>query len=290
MSGSAYTFKIGTKLTIELDDKLYEFVVRSASASQTFLEEERSVSTIHQRQTTTESFSVQKSPVNLNFEIYLSRTGTVESSVFSWFGFSKTNGKHIIRTTDNAAKQATIYIQPGGGTMYRLKGCVGENISFTMSHKELLGISVTATGEDMDIVNSIPSHPLVSQDILKGFYRSYPAITNYERNLASVSLELTRSIQWTKPRTTHDIGTIFTVGDPIIDSLAIAGSINQYRVSEDLPEYTSNETINIKYGVFEVNLQACSTMQRWDTGSDLHMMITDFKLLPSNNEQTYIKF
>ncbi len=265
----------------------YEFLVNSATASQTFVESTRSVKTLHSPNTVDDTFTTKKSIVNVSFMVYLSKTGVVERSIFDWFDFKASGPNHVINPVGIEVSRSDIYIE-ANGSIYRIVNCVGGALSFKLANTEILSLEVTAQGGNMEEVPSIPeTGSLVTQVGNRGFYNASVSVDNYPL-LNAITCEVSRDISWTKQQTTHDIGSIFVNNLPILKSLSISGTITQYK-TDDSNSYNPSNSITITYGdTFTIHLDDCNTTDRWAM-QNIHMKQIDYKLLPSN-ANSYIKF
>jgi|TARA_B110000908_G_scaffold169268_1_gene226040 hypothetical protein len=276
------TFQTGTKLVIDNGTNRYQLLVSSASASQTFVESSQRVKTIHNPNTVERTFVNEKSSASLSFSCHIG-TGATESSIFEWFGFVESGGKHIIDPNINTLQTVDVYID-AGNTIYKLDTCVGQNISFKLSRKEALMVEITGVASDLVTVDSIPSITYAQDS--STFYNDSIDITNFS-NIAGVTCEITRTINWLAQKSIHDISTIYKQKNPVLNSMAISGSITQNKV-DNANVYNNSAPIQIKYGsTFEINLTACNTTDRWEMSS-IHQKTTDYKLLPTA-VSSYIK-
>lgn len=283
----AFTFRKGTKLIIDDGTDRFEFIVASASASQTFIEASQNVKTIHNPNLVARTFVTEKGTANVSFSCYIGN-GNAENSIFDWFGFEEAAGNYVIDPVAGgvAPKQYDIYID-AGSTIYKLDSCVAQNISFTLSRKELIRMDVTGVARDLVQVGSIPTTGTLFTQDASTFYNSTIDITGFS-NISGVSCEITRNIQWLNQKAVHDIDSIYKVSNPVVTSLAISGTITRNKI-DDTNDYVPNTAINISYGpTFKIILDDCNTTDRWDL-SDIHSLMTDYKLLPTA-ASSYIKF
>ena len=283
----ALTFRHGTKLTMIYEGNRYQFLVNATVATQTYTESSQNVKTLHSPKLIERTFSTKKGLVNLSFTVYLSTTGVVERSILDWFNFTDTGGNHIISPLVSNIGTADFYIE-AEGTIYRIVNCVGENISFKLSNDTPLNIEVTSQGANMEQVSSIPeTGVLVTQVGTRGFYGAPVSVVGYPL-LNAITCEITRSIDWAKKQSTHDIGTIFINSTPIVTGLSVSGAITQYK-TDDSNDYVPDSTITINYGdTFTIHLDSCNTTDRWAM-QGIHMKQIDYKLLPSTTN-SYIRF
>jgi len=268
------TFQQGTKIVIDDGSDKYELLIGSGTATQTFVEAIQNVKTIHNPYLVERAFSTEKSVVNLSFDCHIAK----DDIILSWFGI---NG--IIDFLNTSIEFYDVYIV-AAGTTYKLANCIGQNISFKISRKDVLTASITAVAPDIvivpnDTIVAIPQQP---------FYNSTVIIDNFPR-LESVSCEVTRSITWAGKKSLFDIGSIYTAKNAILESMAISGSITQNKVDDSDTSTSEFTPVRITYGdSFEINLAACNTTSRWDMAS-IHKKITEYKVQPYA-VNSFIKF
>jgi len=277
-------FKQGSALYISDGANKYKFLVGEATASQTFLDDRQEVKTLHDRSLVERSFSTEKSPASLNFSIHLA-AGLPERELASWFDMPFISGtRHNIITSislDAAPSQRDVFIETGS-TVYRLKDAVAENLSFTIGSKDLLSANITATAPDLEDISSnlteFNSLSTVSQTS-SGFRSDSVIIPGYS-NIVGVTAELTRGISWLSQKSVFSIGSMYTVSTPMIDTLAVSGSITQIKLNNN-KNYNPEALIDIQYGPsFNLRLDKCSVTERWDLGT-YHRVIADYTILPS---------
>ena len=275
------TFLQGTTLIIDNGTDRYELLISSGTASQTFLESSSSVKTIHNPNVIERVSNTEKGVVNLSFKCQVA----TDSVLLDWFGFELSAGKHLINPNTNTLKGYDVYLN-ANGTIYKVAGCIGQNISFVLSRKEILQVSITAVAATLETVASIPlTGTLVPQG---SFYNGTIVVPGYS-NLASISCEITKNISWLAQKSIFDIGSIYTSKNAVFNSMAISGSITQNKVDDTNTYNTVNTPILIQYGnTFEINLASCNSTNRWDMG-DIHQIVTDYKLQPAAGN-SYIKF
>jgi hypothetical protein len=275
------TFQQGTKLIIDNGTNRHELLISAGTATQTFLESIQKVKTIHSPNTIERSFSNEKSAVNLSFTCNLAS----DAVLLEWFGFALSGNKHIINPFNNNAIGYDVYIQ-ASGTVYKLASCIGQNISFAMSRKEILQASFTGIASDITLVSSIPSTgSLVSQS---QFYNGAIVVPGFA-GLNSVTCEITREVSWAGKKSLFDIGNIYTPKNAVLSSMSISGSITQYKVGDTNTTNLENFPVSIQYGnSFEIKLDSCNSTSRWNMES-IHQRVTDYKLQPTAGN-SYIKF
>jgi hypothetical protein len=272
------TFQQGTKLYIDDGTNRYEIVVSSASANQTYKETSRSVKTIHTPNVVADTFTTEKGTANLTFSCYIG-SGEVEGSILDLFGFVLDTGKYRLSTSNNILNTADIYID-AGNTVYKLDTCVGSNISFKLSRKEILSVEVTATAVELIAGATLPSTGTLYLQNLSSFYNDTIDIAGFT-GVVGVSCELTRNVRWVSKKSIHDIGSLYLPKAPILESLALSGTITKNKKDNVASYSNTGVPIVIDYGdTFSINLDACNTTDRWEMGS-IHKSITDYKLLPT---------
>ena len=278
-----FTFRQGTKLILDDGANRYSLLVSSASASQTFLESIQNTKTIHNPVIVERAFTTEKGVANLTFNCHLGNS-QVEASLLNWLGFGDVGGEHKIVTNNNSINKVTIYID-AGNTLYKLENCVAQNISFSLSRKEILSAEITAVAPDLVEVSSMPTTGnLVEQPI--SFTTGTILIGGFPR-IAGVTCEVTRSIEWLSQKSIFDIGSIYKVKTPVLTSMAISGTITQNKT--DSTNTNAIGPVVIELGdSFKINLPSCNLVDRWDMGT-IHKRITDYKLLPAS-VNSFIKF
>lgn len=282
----SFAFQQGTKLTMVYEDNRYQFLVSSVSASQTFVESSQNVKTLHNPNLVTRSFITEESTSSLDFELYLG-SGTVEEAIVSWFGFHKLGQNNVVDLENINLKKCDMYVEAPGQDPYVLYNCVGINISFSLSRKELLSIKVNATAPKLEQAPYVPTVGTLFVQNSTEFYNAPITIGGFT-NVSSVSCELTRDVQWIKQKTVHDIGSIYNVENAYLKSLALSGTITTFK-TDTTKEQVPSTDITINYGdSFAIYMPSCVTTDRWDLGT-VHTKATDYKLLP-NAVGTYIKF
>jgi hypothetical protein len=295
---SGITFKIGTTLYLTTDTHRYKLLVGEVTASQTFSESRQSLKTLHKRTLVDKTFTTEKSPVSLGFSIHLG-AGEVEKALANWFGLPfLSNTTHNIPTfvsLDAAPSTSNVYIVGLNGTVYKVSSAVGENISFTITQKEILAAKVTATGSDLQDITEDPTEMSLFNGLTEvaqtssGFTNSSVVLTGFN-NVLGVTMELTRGISWLSQKSLFDIGSIYKVQVPAIDTFTISGSITQIKLNNNKNTlYDQDKLVDIHYGPsFNAKLSSCSTTERLDLG-DYHRIATDYVLLPSSVNST-LKF
>lgn len=286
----ALTFQKGTKLLLTDGVNRYTLLVNSATASQTYVESSQSVKTLHAPTLVSRTFVTEKSTASLSFTCYVS-DGISESILLEWFGLVKDTDKYRIQPTPTtealtgSKEKLDIYII-SDGTIYKLDTCIGQNISFQMSRKELLQLSITGVAKDLIEVNTLPTvGNLYAQT--NNFYNGTIVIPDFD-GISSVTCELTREVNWLNQKSLFNLNEIYTADTPILNSFAISGSITKAK-RDNNKTYKNSTLISISYGdTFKINLDSCNTTDRWGMES-IHTVVTDYKLLPSSVD-AYITF
>ncbi len=282
----AITFQQGTKLIIDDGTDRYLIAVSSATASQSFTESSRAVKTIHNPVVVEDTFTTAKGSANLSFSCYIG-DGEAEDSILELFGFVWSAGKYVLSTNNNTVNTADIYID-AGNTVYKLDTCVGENISFKLSRKELLSIDVSAKAVELIAGVPLPTNGVLHQQNLASLYNNTINIPGFS-DVVTVTCELTRDIRWLSQKSIHDIGSIYLPRNPVLGTLSMSGSITRNKKDNNNSYSNSGVPITIEYGdTFKINLDQCNTTDRWDLG-EVHKNVTDYKLMPTASN-TYITF
>lgn len=261
-------------------------LVDSASISQTFLEESKSVSTIHNDNVIAHTFTNSKSNPSVEFSVYLTNK---EDLLFNWFGFPKVADKFFITPSKILPSNFDIYLL-SSGSQYKVTGVHAMSISFNMGKDGPIKLTVNATGIDMEEIPSIPSfNGLTTQSSADFRFQSLELVgSSY---LGGFTLEITKDVAWRADKSLHSVlsGNIHTNTRAICNDLAISGSITNYKRDVGF-SHTTSQNIQILYGDFmEVFLSPCRVFERLDLNSEVHRKISDYKLLPTTNN-SYIKF
>lgn len=283
------TFHRGTKLVLIDGSNRFEFLVGSASASQTFIETTQKPKTIQNPNLIDNTFITEKGNASLSFNCYIT-DGVPEEVLLLWLGFTKSGSNYIINPLANLstpAEKLDVYID-SGTTIYKLPVCVIQNMSFVLERKNHLLVEIQATAADLTIVASIPTTGTLTKQDSSKFYNA-PLVVGSRTKVSSVTCEITREISWVTDKSLQNIGIIYKDTKPIITSFAISGSITAYK-TDNTNNQIASTVINIKYGnTFEINLSACNTTDRWALET-IHKTVTDYKILPTIGSSSYIKF
>jgi len=294
---SGIDFKIGTTVYLATNTHKYKFLVGEVSASQTFSESRQTTQTLQKRTLMDKTFTTEKSPVSLNFSIYLA-AAEPEKALANWFGlphdFDTTHKIPTFIALDATPNAATVYIVSATGTIYKVSDAVGENLSLTITQKEILAANITAVGSDLQDVTDIAEEMTIFNNLTQvsqtssGFINSSVVVEGFN-NVLGVTVELTRGIKWGTQKSVFDIGSIFKVSRPLIDTMTISDTITQLKLNNNNTTFSQDASIEIAYGPsFNIKLGNCSTTERFDLG-DYHRIATDYVLLPSSVNST-LKF
>jgi len=286
-------FKQGSVLYIATDTHKYKLLVGEVSASQTFIGNTQRVKTIQNTELVDRTFVNEKGAASLNFTSYIGRQSP-DTEIVKWFDMPKiSDNKYLVSTSLTIPSKRNIYIKHGS-TIYKLPDMCGTNLSFVLSHTEVLAVRVTCTGPDLIDISENESEVADFNGLIENiqdpqdFSTNSVRVTNYS-NILGLSLELTREISWLKQKSMFDLGSIYKVTNPIITSMSISGAITQTKLNNNNNQYTPSSDVQIKYGdTFKVNLNGCSLTERFDLGN-FHRVVTDYALLP-NTDNSYIQF
>jgi hypothetical protein len=277
----ALTFAKGTTVILFNGTASRELLVESITASQTFLEDSRSVKTLHVPNNVQDTFTNQKSAVSVEFSCLLTPT---DSMLFEWFGFSRSGNRYNISPTNTNLPTLTLFIK-SPGTTYKVSTVYATTLGFKLDPNNVLGVTVSATGSDL--VTDIAPTPTTRQtrsDFLHGSLN----LIGHSR-LAGITCEVSKEISWVEDKTIHSIlAGIHKSTKAICTGLAIGGSITNYKRDNTLG--TSSGVVDLRYaGKFSIYLGACKFLDRWDLASDVHKKITDYKLLHTSTTN-YVEF
>lgn len=275
----AFTFQQGTTVVITNGTTSRELLVGSVSASQTFLEESRSVKTIHIPNNVQDTFTVSKSPVSIDMECHLTRT---DSLLLEWFGFVKSDGKYLILPAGTALPILDVYIK-ANGSIYKVSSAYATALSIRMDKTAPLSVAVSATGSNMVEVPSIPSASHSIQ-LRTEFIHGSISIDGYS-HVGGVTCEITKEISWVNDKTIHAIMSgIHLNSKATCQDLSIGGSITNYKRDSNLGHSPVTSVVIDYEGMFKLSFDKCKTLDRWDLSGDVHKKITDYKLLPTSGD------
>lgn len=278
-------FQQGSTLVLTNGTTSRKLLVESATLSQTYLEESRSVRTLHSNNIIAETFTNSKSNTSIEFSFYLTNS---EDLIFEWFGFSKQLSKFILSPYGVLPAGFDIYLL-STGAVYKVSGVHATTFSFNMSKEGPIKLAVSAVGVDWTEVPSIPSFPSLSSQDSLGFNLSSITLEGYS-NLAGITIEMTKDVSWLQDKSLHSVlsGNIYTSSKAICNDFAVSGSISNYK-RDNIVSHSNNVDLRINYGDFmEIFLSPCRIFDRLDI-SEVHRKISDYKLLPSTTN-SYIQF
>jgi hypothetical protein len=262
----------------------YRFQVSDVTASQTLQESKQVRKTIHEPNQVARTFVDERTPASLQFTINVDSSGTCEKVLLDWFGMPDVGGKASLNALATEAKKLEVYLD-SGNTVYKLDNCVAENLEMSFERSSVLTWSVSAVASNLTADATLPSFSqVIAQDSSKFF--NAPVVVDGISNLVGVTFQVTRSIEWLKNKSIHDIGTIYKVSTPILNSIALSGKITTNK-TDNSTNYTPDTSVVIRYGnSFIVNLDSCNTTDRWSM-EEIHKLIKDYKYLSG---QAYIQF
>jgi len=273
----AFTFQQGSTVIITDGTTSRELLVGSVSASQTYLEDSRSVKTIHNPNNVQDTFTNSKSPVTIDLSCHLTKT---DKMLLEWFGFIKSGGKYHILPAGTVLPVLDVYIK-SNGTIYKASSAYATTLSIKMDKTAPLSVSVSATASNLTTVQAIPTTVHTKQDRAEFIHGSI-SIDGYS-NVGGVTCEITKDISWTNDKTIHAVlSGIYLNSKATCQDLAIGGSITNYK-RDDTLGYMSDTSVVIDYdGLFKLSFDKCKTLDRWDLSGDIHRKVTDYKLLPTS--------
>lgn len=279
----AYTFQQGSTLLLTDGVRGRELLISSLSVSQTFLEESRSVRTLHSPKVIEHTFSNSKSNVSLDFSCQLT---SGDGILFEWLGFTKSLNTYNITTTPELVAMDVFVIT--NSSVYKISNTYITNLSLQMNKTGALSVQVNATGSNWT-EQALPfTHAYTKQssaDFIHGFLNLAGST-----NLGGLTLEITRGVSWIQNNTVHNSLTnnIYTPDKALIDDMSISGTATFYKVDNSL-DLSLDKVVDFTYGgVLRVYLDNCKELERWET-NDIYRKQKDFKLLPSSTN-AYIQF
>jgi hypothetical protein len=272
-----FVFQRGSTLVVSNEATSRQLLVASATISQTFQEDERSVKTLHSTRQISETFTNSKTPVSFDFSVHLT---SYDSLLLRWFGFEYNRGESLVLPTVQSARLPSgyrVYLKTQT-SWYEITKAVLTNISFDFSKSGPLLVTFTGVGSDWREVETIQAPMLTNQnssDFLHGSLES----TVFNR-LAGVTLELSRDVSWRNDKSLHDLSSIYRVRDAILGDVSVSGAITNYKTSPDL-RYSKSSLIDFTYAdTLEFYFDPCKLLDRWETG-EVHKIITDYKAQPN---------
>lgn len=282
------TFQSGTTVILSDGVTSRELLVSSCSVSQTYLEESRSVKTLHSLNNVSDTFSNSKSEVSVEFSTYLTK---FDSLLLTWFGSSKSADRYNLQHIGSAPNYLDIYIR-ANGSVYKVTKCVAASFVFSFDGRSgPLGIAVTAKGSDLSALASLPALTITKQsysDFITGGL-TFSGLNTY---IAGLTLEMNKSVSWVSDKTVHSVfsGGFYVPTNATLSEITIGGTLTRYKTNNTLPAYSTNFTVSLNYGgKFLINLSPCKMLSRWDTSDVVHKVMQDFKLLP-NISTAYLEF
>ncbi len=284
----ALTFQAGTTVLLYNGTTGRELLVSSCTASQTYLEETRSVKTLHSPNNIPDTFSNSKSSVSVEMETYLTIN---DSMLLEWFGLAKSGNRYTFNHLGNTPNTLTLFIK-ANGTTYSVSNCSLTNMVFKLDGRAgPLSVAVSCTGSDLTIVSSLPAMTSTKQsrsDFITGALTALGSGTN----ISGVTLEIGKNVNWIQDKSLQKIysGQFYTPGAMYVDEANIGGTITKHKTNDTLPSYSTTTTVAITYGGrFTIYLAPCKILSRWDITEAVHKYMIDFKLLP-NVSSAYVEF
>lgn len=281
----SFTFQQGSTIVVKTPTRSREFLVGSITSSQTLLEDNRSVRTIHSGNNLPDVFSVSASNTSISFDVYI---GAVSDTIlFEWLGLEQVSpSKFKISATANLAVPAGIMIK-SNGTNYFIDNCYIETVSVSMSKANPLMLRITASGGNLQVGTTMPLHAShtvqTSSEFIHGFLN--------QTKLGGFTCEITRELEWINQGSVHGAlsGNTYVSSIAIVTSMNIAGSITEYKTSDiQINKYTNQEIEFVYADKFTAYLDKCNVFTRYDM-SEVHKYIKDYKLLYTTTD-SYFEF
>lgn len=279
----SYTFQQGSTLLLTDGIKGRELLLSSFSVSQTYLEETRSVKTLHSPNAIADTFTNSKSAVSFDFSCNLTKTDTI---LWDWLGLVTVGDKHYI-TSNPQLRSLDAYIL-ASNAVYKISNAFLTNLSLQMSKAGVLSAQLSAVATEWSQVSFPKIHAFTKQSSLD-FVHGFLEIAGSSL-FGGVTLEITREVTWVSNHSVHKAmsSEIYLPSKAVLTDLAVSGTITYYK-TDDVLQYTSNGLIEIIYDQqLKIYLDKCSMLERWSTG-DIYKKQKDFKLLPSTTN-AYIQF
>lgn len=274
-------FQRGSTLLLDNGSVSRRFLVSSASLSQTYLEERRSIRTIHNNTQIEDTNTNSKGEVSIEFEVNLTSN---DGLLFEWFGMPEaTSKKYSIIPNQSLPSGFDLYLESNGAT-YKVTKVYPKNLSMKMDKEGPLRLAISATGANWEQVLTSPT-PLTSQTSDNFIIGSLSGIS-----LAGISLELSRSVSWINSKSVHDAvsGNIYTNKKMYSENYSVSGTITKYKRDDSL-SHSLNGIVDFIYGdAMSVHLEPCKTLDRWST-DEVHRKMTDYMLLPTSTN-SFIQF
>lgn len=277
-----FTFQYGTTLVLTNGITSRELLVSSITASQTYLEESRSVKTIHTPNNIQDTFTLSKSPASVEFECHLTDS---DDMLLEWFGFTKSSG--VFTIPFNAAIPVLDIFIKANGTIYKISSAYATTLSVRMDKTSALSVAVSATGTNLVEVPGLSTPSLTVQN-RNDFIHGSITIDGYS-SVGGVTCEITKDIAWINDKTIHSIlSGIHLNSKAVCQDLAVGGSITNYKRDSSLGQSLNTSVVITYAGLFKLSFDKCKTLDRWDMG-DVHRKVTDYKLLP-NSVNAFLQF
>lgn len=279
----SFTFQKGT--TVLLTDGIQgrELLVSSLSVSQTFLEESRSVRTLHSPKVLEYTFTNSKSPVSLDFTCQITPG---DGLLFQWLGFLKVGNVYNIPMVTELVP-LDVYILTNS-SVYKVSNTYITTLSVQMAKTGALSVQVNATGSLWSEQQYPFSHGYSKQQSSDFIHGSLELVGS--QNFGGITLEITRDVSWISNHSVQEAvaGSIYVPNKAILDDLAVSGTIVYYKTDSSM-SYVEQGTVDFTYGgLFKVHLDKCKILERWET-SEIYKKQKDFKLLPTSTN-AYIQF
>lgn len=278
-------FQQGSTLILTNGNTSRELLVSSASISQTFLEEERQVKTLHSMNQVVDTFTNSKSAASVEFSFHLTAG---DELLLNWFGFSKSGSRYNIPLIVGAqpANNFDLYLKTTT-SWYRVTNVIAQSIGFDLSKGQPLTVNVSATGANWTEVFVLNTPALSTQNSSHFIHGSLEIVG--QNNLAGLTFEITKSISWLNDKSVHDaLSGIYLPRRAIIEDLSIFGSITNYKRSPSLNQQKGVPLQFVYADSIVFNLDKVKLLDRWEV-SEVHKIITDFKTLPTSTN-IYIEF
>lgn len=276
-------FHKGSTLVLTNGETSRELLVSDASLSQTYLEESRSVRTLHSPNHIKDTYTNSKSPVSVSLTFNLTPTDTL---FLEWLGFYLQSGRYYLDPFHELDTSFDLYLKRSGA-IYKVTQVFATTASFGFNKTNTLQLIVDATASDWTEVTNITAPNLTVQSSNDFMYASLE-LTGYSY-LAGFTLELTKSVSWINNKSVADAisSSIYTNKNAILDDIALGGSITNYKRDSSLTN-VQDTSLEFKYGnLMTLYLSNVRTFDRWET-SEVDKKITDYKVLPHSS--AYIQF
>lgn len=276
---AAIVFERGSTIVLTNGLTSRELLVGSVSVSQTFLEAEKSVKTLHNRNKVSRTFTNSKGPANIEFTCQLTST---DGLLLEWAGMELDSGKYFINPSAELPVDYDLYLKTKQ-TCYRMTNCSVVSISFDFSKARPLSVTFSSVASDWADIGATPVFSTLTVQNSVDFVSHSLSIEGIP-NIAGFTLEITKEILWQNDKSIHDIvsNNIYVPKKAYCTDISVSGSITTYKNSQDSPSYNNNAgSVLFNYGpALLINLDRCKILERWETG-EVHKTIKDYKLLPA---------